>query len=562
LPERGFAFRRLPFLLMFPSIKRLQLQRRGLATTRKRRKQGESEIRQMLEQSPLIKALIFLGFYGGLIALIYSADVRQVFGQDPLKASVIGGLVFFAAFVQFYANHPISFAHNGRTMLMFGAVLVQLSLVRLCSLIVDLLPALNQSAEMGQHFLFLLIPYALAPMALSVLLGRRQAVFATIFGGIFGCLIVEETMLYDFLLGSLLAGMVAVYATHDLRKRGRLMRAGCYVGLISLILSLILGHISLLEDFSAISPPVVGVQILTVLLVGIITAGIVGGFLPLLEGLFGITTNITWLELADLNHKLLKRMTIEAPGTYHHSLVVARIAESAAEKIGANAIQCQVCSYFHDIGKLKKPTYFIENINPEDNPHDDLSPSMSVLVILSHVKEGVDLALKHKLKVPIIGAIQEHHGNSLVYYFYRRALDKQDEVRKLVEEGKAREEDIPEVNEEDFRYPGPLPQTKESAIISLADSVESASRSLEKPTHSKIEQLVEDIVTARIKDGQLDDCDLTLREVALIKESFTKTLISMLHTRIAYPKAAKRDDDTETKNNPSATKRLRVIDAA
>ena len=256
-------------------------------------------------------------------------------------------------------------------------------------------------------------------------------------------------------------------------------------------------------------------------------------------------------------------MTIEAPGTYHHSLVVARLAESAAERVGASAIQCQVCSYFHDIGKLIKPGYFIENINPEDNPHDDLSPSMSVLVIHSHVKEGVDLALKHKLKMPVIDVIQEHHGTSLVYYFYRRALDKQEAVRKLVEEGKAREEDIPEVNEEDFRYPGPIPQTKESAIISLADSVESASRSLDKPTHSKIEQLVETMVSMRMKDGQLDDCDLTMRELAQIKESFTKTLISMLHTRIAYPKAAKKSDADETPpTNGNSSKRLRVIDAA
>jgi len=361
----------------------------------------------------------------------------------------------------------------------------------------------------------------------------------------------------------LLAGVVAVYATHDLRKRGCLMRAGCYVGLVSLVLALMLGHIPFAADISAMSPRTVGVQILTVLLVGIITAGIVGGFLPMLETLFGITTNITWLELADLNHKLLKRMTIEAPGTYHHSLVVARLAESAAERVGASAIQCQVCSYFHDIGKLIKPGYFIENINPEDNPHDDLSPSMSVLVIHSHVKEGVDLALKHKLKMPVIDVIQEHHGTSLVYYFYRRALDKQEAVRKLVEEGKAREEDIPEVNEEDFRYPGPIPQTKESAIISLADSVESASRSLDKPTHSKIEQLVETMVSMRMKDGQLDDCDLTMRELAQIKESFTKTLISMLHTRIAYPKAAKKSDADETPpTNGNSSKRLRVIDAA
>lgn len=551
---------------MIRSLKRLQLQRRGLATTRRRRKQSESDLRQRIDQSAIVKTLIFLAFFGGLVGLIYSTPVTRVFGQDPLKASIIGGLVFLASLVQFFANHPISFAQNSRTLLMFGAVLVQLACVRLCGIVVDLLPALSQDAETSRHFLFLLMPFALAPMALSVLLGRRQAVFATIFGGIFGCLMVDQSMVYDFLLGSLLAGMVAVYATHDLRKRGRLMRAGCYVGLISLVLAFMLGHIPLMNELRAASPRVIGVQIITVLLVGIITAGIVGGFLPLLEAVFGITTNITWLELADLNHKLLKRMTIEAPGTYHHSLVVARLAESAAESVGANATQCQVCAYFHDIGKLVKPRYFIENINPEDNPHDDLSPSMSVLVIHSHVKEGVDLALKYKLKGPIIDVIQEHHGTSLVYYFYRRALDKQEEIRKLVEEGNAHEEDIPEVNEEDFRYAGPVPQTKESAIISLADSVESASRSLEKPTHSKIEQLVEDIVAMRVKDGQLDDADLTLRELALVKESFTKTLISMLHTRIAYPKAAKKLHETQALMKKDAThgasKGLRVIDAA
>lgn len=445
---------------------------------------------------------------------------------------------------------------------MFGAVLIQMALVRLCDFLVHLMPALSQSPELGRQFFFLLLPFAITPMALSILLGRRQALFGTTFAAIFGCLIVDQTIVYDFLLGSLLAGMVGAYATHDLRKRVRLMRAGCYVGLTSLVLALLLGHISLTAGPVAVDPQVLGVQVLTVLLVGVISAGMVGGFLPLLEGLFGITTNITWLELADLNHKLLKRMTIEAPGTYHHSLVVARLAESAAEKIGANAIQCQVCSYFHDIGKLVKPSYFIENIDPNNNPHNDLSPSMSVLVILSHVKEGIDLGLKHKLKAPILDVIQEHHGTSLVYCFYRRALDKQEEVRRLVEEGKAHEEDLPEVNEEDFRYPGPIPQSKESGIVSLADSVESASRSLEKPTHSRIENLVEEIVTMRLKDGQLDDCDLTMRELAMIKESFTKTLISMLHTRIAYPKAAQRDEDTQVKSDPSATKRLRVIDAA
>ena len=193
-------------------------------------------------------------------------------------------------------------------------------------------------------------------------------------------------------------------------------------------------------------------------------------------------------------------MTIEAPGTYHHSLVVANLAEAAAEAIGANATLCRVCSYFHDVGKLVKPEYFTENMNFERNPHDDLAPTMSALIIIAHVKEGVDLALKHKLNQRIIDIIQEHHGTSLVYYFYKRALQQQEDARAGGKIMNMREDDIPEVREESFRYSGPKPQTKESAIVSLADTVESASRSLEKPTPQKIEQLVNDIIDQRISD--------------------------------------------------------------
>jgi len=269
---------------------------------------------------------------------------------------------------------------------------------------------------------------------------------------------------------------------------------------------------------------------------GILTATIVGGILPVLEHLFQITTDISWLEASDLNHPLLRRMTIEAPGTYHHSLVVANLAESAAEAIGANATLCRVCSYFHDVGKLVKPEYYTENMNFERNPHDDLAPTMSALIIIAHVKEGVDLALKHGLNQQIIDIIQQHHGTSLVYYFYKRALQQQDDARTGGKIMNLREEDVPEVHEETFRYSGPKPQTKESAIISLADVVESASRSLEKPTPQKIEQLVTDLIGQRIADGQLVECDLTLADLNTIADRFRFTLMTMLHTRIAYPK--------------------------
>ena len=279
---------------------------------------------------------------------------------------------------------------------------------------------------------------------------------------------------------------------------------------------------------------------------GILTALVVGGALPVLENLFRVTTNISWLELADLNHPLLRRMTIEAPGTYHHSLVVAQLAEAAAEAINANPTMARVCAYFHDIGKLVKPEYFTENMRYGRNPHDELAPTMSSLIILAHVKEGVDLALKNRLNQQIVDAIQQHHGSSLVFYFYKRALQQQEDARQGGKIMNMREEDIPDVCEESFRYPGPKPQTKECAILSLADGIESASRSIEKITPQKIDQLIDDIVEQRLLDGQLSDCDLTLRELGVVVESFKNTLHSMMHSRVAYPS----DRTTERRHTP------------
>jgi putative nucleotidyltransferase with HDIG domain len=281
----------------------------------------------------------------------------------------------------------------------------------------------------------------------------------------------------------------------------------------------------------------------------VMTALLISGLLPLFEGTFQLTTDISWLELSDLNHRLLRRMQLEAPGTFHHSLVVASLAEAAAEKIGANAPMCRVCSYFHDVGKLKKPGYFIENQHDGgENPHDTLTPTMSSLIIIAHVKDGVDLAVKHKLNPRIIDVIQEHHGDSLVYYFYRKAQQQKKAEMEKVDRRIENPEDLPMVEEKNFRYPGPRPATRESGIICLADTIESASRSLQKPTPAKIRSLVEDLVRAKINDGQLDNCPLTLRELAILKDSFAGTLRSMLHSRIDYPK-----DDA---SSGSATKRL------
>jgi len=248
------------------------------------------------------------------------------------------------------------------------------------------------------------------------------------------------------------------------------------------------------------------------------------------ELLFSVTTDMALFTLCDYNHPLLRRLELEAPGTFHHSLMVASLAEYAAKAIKANPIKARVGAMFHDIGKLAKPEYFIENTFEPESKHADLHPRMSSLIILNHVKEGLDLALKYNLRKVIRDAIQQHHGTDLVYYFYNRALEDNKEKSAAVDES-------------EYRYQGPLPVEKEIVIISLADACEAAGRSMIKPTPNKIGALVWEIIRKRIRDGQLDAANLTIAEITKIKESFTKTLITMNHSRIAYPKEEVDDED-------------------
>ena len=483
-----------------------------------------------------VKVFILAAFVAGLAFLIFGGQQ-----PEPTKSFVIALLFFATSVAALWINHPATFTQNSRVFLVYGTIFVQLAAIKLVLMLCSEHAFKFLTPEMG----WLLAPYAFAPLVLSVLLGRNHGLYAAFFVSFWSSVLFVKIDA-PLLVISLLSGFTAVYLTLQVRRRGKLIRAGLGVGVGIWLSSLCFGLITI-----NLFPPtdndwaMIGIQSALALGNGIVTAMIVGGALPLLEHLFQVTTDISWLELSDLNHPLLRRMTIEAPGTYHHSLVVANLAESAAEAIGANATMCRVCAYFHDVGKLVKPQYFTENMSFERNPHDDLAPSMSALIIIAHVKEGVDLSLNHKLNQRIVDIIQEHHGTSLVYYFYQRAIQQQEDARAGGKIMNIREEDIPEVQEESFRYPGPKPQTKESAIVSLADIVESASRSLEKPTPQKVEQLVNELIEERIADGQLDECDLTLGNLRVIAERFRFTLMTMLHTRIAYPKGESRFTPTE-----------------
>lgn len=258
---------------------------------------------------------------------------------------------------------------------------------------------------------------------------------------------------------------------------------------------------------------------------GALLAGLfMTALLPFLEQWFGIQTDISLLELSDANHPLLKQLVQRAPGTYNHSINVASISEAAAEAIGANGLLCRVAAYFHDIGKMRKPEYFIENQGMEGNKHDDLVPTMSTLVIIAHVKDGAEMGRKNHLPQRIIDIIEQHHGTTLVEYFYRQATQQNEE-----------NEDAADIEESDFRYPGPKPQTQEAAVLMLSDAVESASRALREPTPSRLENLVQSISKKKLDDGQFDQCSLTLQQLRIIEDSLIKSLNAMYHARVKYP---------------------------
>jgi cyclic-di-AMP phosphodiesterase PgpH len=532
------------------AIKRWRLARQGLSSGKKRRVHSQNAVIQALEDSVWVKIGLYALFAVGITMLVLRASPGATFANEPWRGAIYAMIISITAIVIFHSIQPqVSCRRNSRVILVLGSIIGHLIIIRLVMTLAD-------TEAILERYRFLFLPCALAPMLHGVLLGRTVGSFTTVCVSVIGCLFVPRVDVLGYLVLSIVCGMTAVILTVHVRKRVQLLRAGIYVGVVTLVLGLLLGRLDVISCFGPGAVDrlqVLGAGSAAALGTGIFTALVISGLLPIFEGFFRLTTDISWLELSDLNHKLLRRMQLEAPGTFHHSLIVASLAEAAAEKIGANAPMCRVCSYFHDIGKLKKPGYFIENQHEgTENPHDALTPTMSALVIIAHVKDGVDLAVKSKLNPRVIDVIQEHHGDSLVYYFYRKAQEQKKAEIEKVDRRLENPEDLPVVEEKSFRYPGPRPSSRESGIIALADMIESASRTLRKPTPAKIKAMVEDLVRAKVSDGQLDECPLTVKELALVKDSFCSTLRSMMHARIDYPKDDERPSSGGGNRRPPA----------
>jgi putative nucleotidyltransferase with HDIG domain len=420
-------------------------------------------------------------------------------------------IIIFLAAIYYYFSELKTFAAEKKhsSMLIFGIIFTILILLMK---ITSMLQAFNFS---GITYLF---PAALGGMLIKLLIDEKLAILTTIIMAICGSVVFNEGIAgtFNFSAGIfiLLSSLAAILYLSNHNQRSKILQCGSFSAIMNLvtivaILLLSNGHYSGLGY---------AYYLVTAIVSGLLSAVLTIGLLPFFEATFGILSTIKLIELSNPNHPLLRKILTEAPGTYHHSLMVANLAESACEAIGANGLIARVGCYYHDIGKTRRPNFFIENQMNLENPHDHLAPEKSAQIIISHVLDGVNILKSYRIPKEIIEIAEQHHGTTVLKYFYHRA----------VQEGK-------EMKEEEFRYPGPKAQTKESAIVGIADSVEAAVRSLKQPTPEQIENLVKKIIGDRLQDGQLNECDLTLKEVETIYQTLCESVKGIFHSRIEYP---------------------------
>ncbi|HUJ69099.1 MAG TPA: HDIG domain-containing protein [Syntrophorhabdales bacterium] len=438
---------------------------------------------------------------------------KAITGRMPLLF-----LLFFAfvAIIFEFADKNIKKFRLSEKDLIFSASLTVFTVF----LIQVALLLFNRFAPDYASVLFFVFPLFLFGMVMRIVLFSEAVLVFSMILALSVAFTVENG--FPIFIYAFLGNLLASYFSGRVEKRLTLLGAGLFSGLVMAFV-MFLFHILLGYPLSEV-PLQSGLILIGAVGSSILTAAL----LPAIEHIFDYTTNFKLLELANLEHPLLEQLMVQAPGTYHHSIVVGNLCRAAAEGIGAHPILTRVAAYYHDVGKLKMPHYFIENRRGFEDAHKNLTPSMSSLIILSHVKEGVELAERYRLGKKICEIIREHHGTSLVSYFYKRAKDMEDPG-------------LAPAHERDFRYAGPKPQTREAGIVMLADAVEAASRTLEDPTPKRIETHVQTIVEQIFVDGQLDDCELTLKDLHSIQKSFIAILIGIFHQRIEYPERTEDD---------------------
>lgn len=364
-----------------------------------------------------------------------------------------------------------------------------------------------------------LMPLSAGGIVIHLMMGKEAAFsFALLISVVAGYLLDRN---FFFGLWVLSVSTSAIQSIRACKQRTDLYKCGVWSGTVGAVMVGSYCFIQLM-GFQSVDWVDISITIGLSFLSGLAAAILAGSFIPVIETIFGYTTSLKLLELSNFNHPLLHNLMMKAPGTYHHSVIVGSLAEIAADRVKANGLLARVSAYYHDIGKMNKPLYFIENQSPNSNPHDHLSPSMSAKILFSHVKNGARMAREYNLGNKITGIIEQHHGTTLVSYFFNKAKRKENPEHD-------------HVSEADFRYPGPRPQSREAAIVMIADACEAATRSIAEPTPAKIQAMVHNIINRRFLEDQFAECDLTFSDLQLIEDSFTRTLVSLYHHRIEYP---------------------------
>ncbi|WP_062104647.1 HD family phosphohydrolase [Bacillus niameyensis] len=440
------------------------------------------ELLGLLKSNPTIKPLIGLGIFVILvIGAIYIYFSRLVLPEDKKQ------------------NY-----------------LILSSLIFICSLIVMKIIGLMEAANLQE--IAYLFPAAMAPMLIKILMNERFALIMTTILAVCGSIVFHEgisnPLNIEIAIYILFSGLAGVLFLSGRNERNHILRAGIFVSCINLLIITFLvlggsGQFVATEYFY---------YVIFAVSSGLLSSVFTIGLLPFFEAGFGILSTMRLIELSNPNHPLLKKLLTETPGTYHHSVMVANLAESACEAIGANGLLARVGCYYHDIGKTKRPPFFIENQLNIENPHNQLPPETSRDIIIAHTTDGAEELRKHKMPKEIVDIAEQHHGTSLLKFFYFKAKEKDKDLQ-----------------EKDYRYPGPKPQTKEAAVISMADSVEAAVRSKSHPTPEQIRSLVHSIAQDKLLDGQFSECDITLKEIEIVKSAFCETLNGIFHSRIEYP---------------------------
>lgn len=484
------------------------------------------QVRDLVNQGVVTAVVIGLLFVVATTALLsFNTAVRQFGWQrlsDSLAMLMIVLIITFGAGLYIYTHEKRIIKNPTRAISL--------------SVLFWILLAMTKAGAMNHEWVYLATGTAVtSAMILTIAYNQRFALGMSMFYSLLACFAVDVVNSAELFMG-MMAGIVpCCYMLDEIRTRMKLIFVGSVAAVIVFVTCFSLGILQKIPAWAILQHA--GSAALVTWGVGVI----IQGFLPIIEKIFGVVTSMTLLDYSDANQPLLKKLAMEAPGTYTHSLLIGSIAETAAESIGANGLLCRVGAYYHDIGKINKPPYFIENQIGNINRHEQLSPAMSQLVIVGHVKDGVEIAKEFGLPAAIRQFIATHHGTTLIQYFY-------EEAKKQLN-GKGIK-----VSESEFRYPGPKPQTKEAAIVMIADSVESAARALSEISPTKIEALVHNITMKRLQDGQLDDCDITLQEVSKIEAALSKALAAYHHGRIKYPeptdaKGVKEDIDKEKQSS-------------